>query len=250
MDRAKARPDSTRRWKASWAGKVVLVDERTAEAVLAPRECTRALLGGSAGRDRRCQRPLARLRPGRQSPDGARFRRDLRRACVRENAGAEHSAAGSRSCSSAVKRRAAGAASPQGGAASHGRRVRFTPSAKHPAAARRKPRARKSSDPRVLVSLVGCRSRGEASCPCSTRGAARQTEWNAGQHGSATQPLDGGRAFDAVGESRRSDDARTGRKGATKLRVNVTGNAKPTHSVSRPRLEPTEGALDRFCRCL
>jgi hypothetical protein len=50
------------------------------------------------------------------------------------------------------------------------------PSVKHPAAAWRKPRARKSSDPRVLVSSVGCRSRGEASCSCSTRGAARQTE--------------------------------------------------------------------------
>ena len=69
-----------------------------------------------------------------------------------------------------------GPASSQDGAASHGRSVRFTPSAKHLAAAWRKPRARKSSDPRVLVSLVGCRSRGEASCSSATRGAARQTE--------------------------------------------------------------------------
>lgn len=40
MDRAKARPDSTRRWKALRTGKVVLVDEGTAEAVLVPRERT------------------------------------------------------------------------------------------------------------------------------------------------------------------------------------------------------------------
>jgi hypothetical protein len=81
-------------------------------------------------------------------------------------------------------------------------------------------------------------------------GSREANRGDAGQHGAAPSPSTGAGQSDAVGESRRSADARAGRKGATKLRGNVTGNAKPTHSVSRPRLEPTEGALGCFLRRL
>jgi hypothetical protein len=81
-------------------------------------------------------------------------------------------------------------------------------------------------------------------------GSREANRGDAGQHGAAPSPSTGAGQSDAVGESRRSADVRAGRKGATKLRGNVTGNAKPTHSVSRPRLEPTEGALGCFLRRL
>jgi len=139
---------ATCRGKALRIGKIILLDERVVEAILAPRKRPGDRV--AAGCDRERQRSDVSLVPGRQSQAEvaslasfariSRAERQTRTVYGPTEAGDAPSSA----CP-------AGAGSPQGGLATHGR-TRPSGRGRTLRSAQRELRARKSSDHRVLVS--------------------------------------------------------------------------------------------------
>jgi hypothetical protein len=224
----KRRSGSTCRWKAPGIGETELLDGRVVKVVLAVFAGSASVVlaeGGDVGVRGHSSAPPGSTRPvwsgtARRSPTLRAPRGDGAGFIVSEWAEAE--AARRQACPQpgldrrkTVWRRTGEPDLGRGGT------LRLV---------RRKPRARKSSVPRVLVSRVGCRGRSRSTLSTTSRGAARQAEtaW-----GSTERKLSPDEGRDITLRAKRV-------RGAPRER---NWEREALRSVARSRSRPTEGVL-------